>query len=110
MHTLLLIAALANQITFNTTQQGDMYTVIPQVTLTQPCVCEIQVLAVRQGKGGQSQSQQKTSLSVPANRPIELTKLSFNISAEDSVKIIVTVSDGQSLHLSQQWPDSTHSP
>jgi len=106
MHTLLLIAALANQITFNTTQQGDMYTIIPQVTLTQPCVCVVQVLAIRKGSGGQSQSQQKTSLSVPANRPIELTKLSFNISPEDSVKIIVTVSDGQSLHLSQQWPDS----
>ena len=106
MHTLLLIAALANQITFNTTQQGDMYTIIPQVTLTQPCVCEVQVLAIRKWSGGQSQSQQKTSLSVPANRPIELTKLSFNISPEDSVKIIVTVSDGQSLHLSQQWPDS----
>lgn len=51
MHTLLLIAALANQITFNTTQQGDMYTIIPQVTLTQPCVCEVQVLAIRQGQG-----------------------------------------------------------
>jgi len=45
-----------------------------------------------------------------ANRPIELTKLSFNISPEDSVKIIVTVSDGQSLHLSQQWPDSNSHP
>ena len=110
MHTLLLIAALANQITFNTTQQGDMYTIIPQVTLTQPCVCEVQVLAIRKGSGGQSQSQQKTSLSVPATRPIELTKLSFNISPEDSVKIIVTVSDGQSLHLSQQWPDSNSHP
>jgi curli production protein len=99
MHTLLLIAALSNQITFNTTQQGEMYTIIPQVTLTQPCVCKVQVLAIRQGKGGQSQTQQKTSLSVPANRPIELTKLSFNISAGDS--------DGQSLHLSKQWPDSS---
>ncbi|MEB5753871.1 curli assembly protein CsgC [Citrobacter cronae] len=79
-------------------------------SLAQPCVCEVQVLAVRKGEGGQSQSQQKTSLSVPANRPIELTKLSFNISPGDSVKIIVTVSDGQSLHLSQQWPDSTSQP
>ncbi|MDU7792927.1 MAG: curli assembly chaperone CsgC, partial [Citrobacter freundii] len=70
----------------------------------------VQVLAIRKGSGGQSQSQQKTSLSVPANRPIELTKLSFNISPEDSVKIIVTVSDGQSLHLSQQWPDSNGHP
>lgn len=104
MHTLLLIAALANQITFNTTQQGEMYTIIPEVTLSQPCVCQVQILAIRKGKGGQSQTQQKTSLSIPANRPIELTKLSFNISADDSVKIIVAVSDGQSLHLSQQWP------
>ncbi|EBY7241346.1 curli assembly protein CsgC, partial [Salmonella enterica subsp. enterica serovar Montevideo] len=41
-----------------------------------------------------------------ANQPIELSRLSVNISSEDSVKIIVTVSDGQSLHLSQQWPPS----
>jgi len=47
MHTLLLIAALSNQITFNTTQQGEMYTIVPQVTLSQPCVCQVQVL----GKG-----------------------------------------------------------
>jgi len=107
MHTLLLIAALSNQITFNTTQQGEMYTIIPQVTLSQPCVCQVQVLAIRKGSGGQSQTQQKTSLSIPANRPIELTKLSFNISPEDTVNIVVTVSDGQSLHLSQQWPDSS---
>lgn len=107
MHTLLLIAALANQITFNTTQQGEMYTIIPQVTLAQPCVCQVQILALREGKAGQSQTQQKTTLSLPANQPIDLTKLSLNISAEDSVKIVVTVSDGQSLHLSQQWPDSS---
>lgn len=107
MHTLLLIAALANQITFNTTQQGEMYTIIPQVTLSQPCVCQVQVLALRDGKSGQSQTQQKTMLSLPANQTIDLTKLSLNISADDSVKIVVTVSDGQSLHLSQQWPDST---
>ena len=106
MHTLLLIAALSNQITFNTAQQGEMYTIIPQVTLSQPCVCQVQILAIRKGAGGQSQTQQKTSLSIPANRPIELTKLSFNISPEDTVNIVVTVSDGQSLHLSQQWPDS----
>lgn len=59
MHTLLLIAALANQITFNTTQQGDMYTIIPQVTLTQPCVCEVQVLAIRQGQGDKASRSRK---------------------------------------------------
>ncbi|MBB2322740.1 hypothetical protein HEN05_008640, partial [Escherichia coli] len=38
---------------------------------------------------------------------IALTKLSLNISPDDRVKIVVTVSDGQSLHLSQQWPPSS---
>ncbi|KDT55264.1 thin aggregative fimbriae synthesis family protein [Escherichia coli 3-105-05_S4_C3] len=41
------------------------------------------------------------------NQPIALTKLSLNISPDDRVKIVVTVSDGQSLHLSQQWPPSS---
>lgn len=54
MHTLLLLAALSNQITFTTTQQGDIYTVIPQVTLNEPCVCQVQILSVRDGVGGQS--------------------------------------------------------
>ncbi|MCJ7866379.1 curli assembly protein CsgC [Salmonella enterica] len=106
MHTLLLLAALSNQITFTTTQQGDIYTVIPQVTLNEPCVCQVQILSVRDGVGGQSHTQQKQTLALPANQPIELSRLSVNISSEDSVKIIVTVSDGQSLHLSQQWPPS----
>lgn len=52
MHTLLLLAALSNQITFATTQQGDIYTVIPQVTLSDPCVCQVQILSVRDGAGG----------------------------------------------------------
>lgn len=37
MNALLLLAALSSQITFNTTQQGDVYTIIPEVTLTQSC-------------------------------------------------------------------------
>ncbi|QMI04832.1 curli assembly chaperone CsgC [Citrobacter sp. RHB25-C09] len=109
MHTLLLLAALSNQITFNTTQQGEMFTIIPQVTLMQPCVCQVQIIALRDGIAGQSRSQQKRTLSLPANQPIDLTTLSLNISPQDSVTIVVTVSDGQSLHLSQQWPTSASS-
>ncbi|WP_336221466.1 curli assembly chaperone CsgC [Citrobacter amalonaticus] len=109
MHSLLLLAALSSQITFNTSHQGDIYTIIPQVTLTQPCVCQVQIVALRDGVAGQSQSRQKKTLSLPANRAIDLTRLSVNISAQDSVKIVVTVSDGQSLHLLQQWPPSAAS-
>ena len=106
MNALLLLAALSSQITFNTTQQGDMYTIIPEVTLTQSCLCRVQILSLREGSSGQSQTKQEKTLSLPANQPIALTKLSLNI-YPDRVKIVVTVSDGQSLHLSQQWPPSS---
>ncbi|MGK3687109.1 hypothetical protein ACSLPA_32790, partial [Escherichia coli] len=43
---------------------------------------------------GQSQTKQEKTLSLPANQPIALTKLSLNISPDDRVKIVVTVSDG----------------
>ena len=99
MNALLLLAALSSQITFNTTQQGDMYTIIPEVTLTQSCLCRVQILSLREGSSGQSQTKQEKTLSLP--------KLSLNISPDDRVKIVVTVSDGQSLHLSQQWPPSS---
>ncbi|HFR4951841.1 MULTISPECIES: curli assembly chaperone CsgC, partial [Shigella] len=59
------------------------------------------------GSSGQSQTKQEKTLSLPANQPIALTKLSLNISPEDRVKIVVTVSDGQALHLSQQWTPSS---
>ncbi|EOL9754635.1 curli assembly chaperone CsgC, partial [Escherichia coli] len=80
---------------------------IPEVTLTQSCLCRVQILSLREGSSGQSQTKQEKTLSLPANQPIALTKLSLNISPEDRVKIVVTVSDGQSLHLSQQWPPSS---
>lgn len=106
MHTLLLLAALSSQITFKTSQQGDMTTIIPQVTLTEPCVCQVQILASRHGQGGESTSKQQNTLSIPANQPIDLTRLRLNIGPQDSVNIMVTVSDGKALHLSQQWPTS----
>ncbi|AEN64320.1 TPA: curli assembly protein CsgC [Enterobacter soli] len=103
MQTLILLAALSSQITFKTSQQGNMTTIIPQVILTEPCECQVQVLSMRQGQGGQSTSQQQNTVSIPANQTIDLTRLSLNIDAGDTVKITVTVSDGKALHLSQQW-------
>lgn len=50
MNTLLLLAALSSQITFDTTRVGDMYTITPQVLLTENCLCQVQVLATRQGR------------------------------------------------------------
>ncbi|CZU34908.1 curli assembly protein CsgC [Enterobacter ludwigii] len=103
MNTLILLAALSSQITFKTSQQGNMTTIIPQVILTEPCECQVQIVSLRQGQGGQSSSRQQNTLFIPANQTIDLMRLSLNIDSGDKVNITVIVSDGKSLHLSQQW-------
>ncbi|HDT4262935.1 TPA: curli assembly protein CsgC, partial [Enterobacter kobei] len=50
-----------------------------------------------------SSSRQQNTLFIPANQAIDLMRLSLNISAGDTVTIVVTVTDGKALHLSQQW-------
>lgn len=103
MNTFILLAALSGQITFQTSQQGNMTTIIPQVMLTEPCDCQVQILSLKEGQSGQSSSRQQNTLFIPANQPIDLTRLSLTISAEDTINIVVTVTDGKALHLSQQW-------
>ncbi|KNC93669.1 curli assembly chaperone CsgC [Trabulsiella odontotermitis] len=103
MHSLLLLAALSNQIAFDVAQQGEITTIIPTVTLTRACVCRVQVQTLREGQSGTSQIQQSKTLSLPANQAIDLPRLRLNLTPEDTVKVVVTVTDGQSLHLSQQW-------
>lgn len=109
MNTLILLAALSSQISFKTSHQGNMTTIIPQVTLTEACDCQVQVLSIRQGQGGQSTSRQQNTLSIPANQTIDLMRLRLNIGTGDRVSVVVTVSDGKSLHLSQQWVPSNAS-
>ena len=103
MNTLILLAALSSQITFQTSQQGNMTTIIPQVTLTESCDCQVQIVSLREGQSGQSSSRQQNTLFIPANQALDLMRLSLNISAGDTVTIVVTVTDGKALHLSQQW-------
>jgi curli production protein len=51
MNTLILLAALSSQITFKTSQQENMTTIIPQVTLAQSCDCQVQIVSLRRAGG-----------------------------------------------------------
>ncbi len=83
-----------------------MLTIIPQVTLTESCLCQVQIVTLRKGQGGQSTSQQRNTLTLPANRTVDLSRISVNAGPDDAINMVVTVFDGNSLHLSQQWPPS----
>lgn len=103
MHTLILLAALSSQITFNTTHDGDNYTITPQVQVAQDCLCQVQIITEREGSAGVSQSRQRNTMTLVANQTTAISRIRLNIAAHDNIKIIVTVSDGKSLHLTQQW-------
>lgn len=103
MHTLILLAALSNQLTFDTRQQGNVYTIEPVATLTSDCQCSMMLTATRSGASGQSTSNQRSSVSIKANEPIKLARLSLNIAPGDSVTLTVTLSNGKDINLQKQW-------
>ncbi len=103
MHTLILLAALSNQLTFDTRQQGNIYTIEPVANLTTDCQCSIKLTAMRSGKAGQSTSSQRSTVAIKANKPIKLARLSLNIEPGDSVILTVTLTDGKDINLQQQW-------
>lgn len=106
MNSLLIAAALSNSIAFNVTHQGDIYTVTPQVTVTQACQCQVSIQTVKEGASGNSNIQQSRTLNIPANQPIDLSRMQLTVSQNDTVKVVVTLTDGQALHLSAQWPSA----
>lgn len=103
MHPFLLLAALSSQITFDTMQDGEIYTITPQVMLTQSCVCQVQISAVRSGKSGKSTTRQTRTIHFSANQLTSLSRISMNISAQDSANITVTIADGTHFQLSREW-------
>ncbi|QUI98020.1 curli assembly protein CsgC [Salmonella enterica subsp. enterica serovar Weltevreden] len=73
------LAALSNQITFTTTQQGDITRSSGHIKRNPASVrCKF----VRDGVKCATHCAKQT-LSLPANQPIELSRLSVNISSED---------------------------
>ncbi len=103
MHTLLLLAALGNQLTFDTQQQGNVYTIVPVATLTQDCQCMVKLTAQSSGHSGQSNSSQSNPVFIKSNEPTKLSRMSLTLSPGDRVTIMVSVSDGKDIHLEKQW-------
>lgn len=103
MNHLLLAAALTNSISFNVTHQGEIYTITPQVTMSQSCQCRVSVETKRKGPSGQSTSRQQSLMVIPPETPLSLAKLVMNASPDDEVVVTVDISDGKDVNLSKMW-------
>ncbi|WP_165462647.1 curli assembly chaperone CsgC [Atlantibacter sp.] len=103
MYTMILLAALTNQIVIDAQQQGSVWTIVPQVMLTQDCDCQIQLEAVRKGASGNSNTRQRSQAHIISNKPFSLSRLAINVEPGDELTVLVTVSDGKSLNIKQQW-------
>lgn len=103
MHTLILLAALTSQINFDARQQGDMWTITPQVMLNEDCQCRIQMETSRQAASGNSTTRQSGRVNIRAGEPYALSQITLSAQPGDNIIVTVTVSDGNALHLSRQW-------
>lgn len=103
MYTMVLLAALTNQIVFDVKQNGAIWTVVPQVTLIEDCECHIQMEAIRKGMSGNSTSKQRSQAQIKGNQPYSISRLQINVEPGDDLIINVTVSDGKNIHLTKQW-------
>ncbi|NIF32374.1 curli assembly protein CsgC [Enterobacter sp. Cy-643] len=103
MHTLVLLAALSSQLTFNTRQQENIYTITPIAMLAADCRCTMTLVATKTGPSGKSSSHQSSELFIKAHQTVDLSQLSLNIDPGDNVTVTVILSDGKAFHLEQQW-------
>lgn len=103
MPILFLLAALGNQLTFDTRQQGNTYTIVPVATLAQECECRVKLTPMSSGASGQSNSSQSSTVLIKANQPTPLSQMQLTLSAGDSITIMVSVTDGKEIHLEKQW-------
>lgn len=99
----MLLAALASQISFHASQQGTAYILRPDVVVARNCRCVVTLEVIRHGQGGEIHSRQQRQLLLYAQRPQTLAQLRLTLKAHDDARVIVTVSDGESINIINEW-------
>lgn len=103
MHALVLLAALTNHIAFDAAQNGSLWTIVPQVTLSEDCECQIQLEAIRKSASGNSNTTQRSRALIKSHQPYTVSRIQINAEPGDELTITVSVSDGNMIHLTKQW-------
>lgn len=82
--------------------EGNLYKITPMAQLKRACTCQIDLSVTHRGSAGQSTSHQQNSVALTPDtaHPLGLIKLSVN--PGDLTQVIVTLTDGDKLHLEKQ--------
>ncbi|WP_051588679.1 MULTISPECIES: curli assembly chaperone CsgC [unclassified Serratia (in: enterobacteria)] len=82
--------------------EGDLYKITPMAQLKRACTCQIDVSVTHRGSAGQSTSRQQNTIALTPDtaQPLGMIKLSVN--AGDLTQVVVTLTDGDQLHLEKQ--------
>lgn len=82
--------------------EGNLYQITPMAQLKRACTCQIDFNVTHRGAAGQSTSRQHNTvvLTPDTAQPLGLVKLSVN--AGDLTQVVVTLTDGDQLHLEKQ--------
>lgn len=82
--------------------EGNLYKITPMAQLKRACTCQIDFSVTHRGSAGQSTSHQQNTVALTPDtaQPLGLVKLSVN--AGDLTQVVVTLTDGDKLHLEKQ--------
>lgn len=82
--------------------EGSLYIITPMAQLKRACTCQIDFSVTHRGSAGQSTSHQQNTVALTPDtaQPLGLVKLSVN--AGDLTQVVVTLTDGDKLHLEKQ--------
>lgn len=82
--------------------EGNLYKITPMAQLKRACTCQVDFSVTHQGSAGQSTSHQQNTVALTPDtvQPLGLVKLSVN--AGDLTQVVVTLTDGDTLHLEKQ--------
>jgi curli production protein len=91
-----------SQLWIEASPEGDLYKITPMAQLKQGCTCQIDFSVTHRGSAGQSTSHQQNTVTLTPDtaQPLGLVKLSVN--AGDLTQVVVTLTDGDKLHLVKQ--------
>lgn len=82
--------------------EGNLYKITPMAQVTHACICRIDFSVTHRGSAGQSTSRQQNTVALTPDTAQSLGLVKLSVNEGDSTEVVITLTDGDKLHLAQQ--------
>ncbi|WP_431221865.1 curli assembly chaperone CsgC [Serratia sp. L9] len=83
--------------------EGNLYKITPMALVKHACTCQVDFSVTHRGAAGQSTSRQLNTLDLLPDTAHSLGLVKLSINADDWTQVVITLTDGDKLHLEKQF-------